>query len=240
MSEAITSARGSALSGPFGFLSELIYAVRRFRQKIHVFAGAGEVEAWVRNRLGRSFPKDLERRDALLLESCAQRGIEVGLSPESLRRVLEAGQSRDRGIALWIQFHLASMIQGELERQSRPPGKLVSVIVNIPVWGWIGYWAYKILEPVLDGRTCPWDAIPGAGLVLMVLMLGEWSIVHWLLSRDGRKRADGVVSSVLSGFEADFLGDRKRAISTAAAKIEMCTNLLKQCLNALRRFGIST
>jgi hypothetical protein len=115
----------------------------------------------------------------------------------------------------------------------------MSVLVNAVPWGWMLYWAYRLVEPAIAGGTVPWEAIPGAALVLLGFVFLQWSLVHRLLKWNARKRADALISRVLSALETAFVGRQIPPIARAVSRIEMCTHTLKGSLQDLATMTFS-
>ncbi len=230
---AIASARGSSFEGPFGFVAELVYVMRRLRGNSPRFTTPGEVGEWLRARLNYGFWARLERREKLLLEACAQLGPANGLASDALREELEELEPESDGIVSWFRDHLAGSLASGWRQHVDAPGHLLNWLVNLPAWAWGLYWMYRLIQPVLKGQSPPWEAIPGAAVVLVVFLLIEWSLVHRLLRRDGAGRANRMVLSVLSDLDAEFYGSRGRSVATVAARIAQCTEQLSTALAAL-------
>jgi energy-coupling factor transporter ATP-binding protein EcfA2 len=235
LADTITTARGSALAGLFGFASEILYAFRRFRTNGSHLVQLDDTENWVRGKTGLQLSEAVARREAFAQEACCSDGIGFGLDTRSLREALAGALEDDPIPRGWCEELVASHLQTELRRSSGPPGWWANILVNIVPWAWMIYWAYRLIEPTVFGRPAPWESIPGAALVFLALVIFQWSVVHRLLRWNATKRADAVVSAVLSAVEAAFLRRRLPTITRIAEKVISCTRELEDCLALLER-----
>jgi hypothetical protein len=231
--DTITMSRGSRLAGPFGLFSEVMYALHRFRAPAVSLARSVDTENWVRTRAGAMLSETIRRREQLVREGCCHDGIEFGLDPGALREAVRCHADDGAAATEWFAQQLASDLRKELEHSSRPPGAWVSIIVNTVPWAWMLYWAYRLVEPAIAGETVPWEAVPGAALVLLGFVFLQWSLVHRSLKWNARKRADALISRVLSSLETAFIGRQIPPIVRAVSRIETCTHKLKGSLQAL-------
>ena len=239
LADAITVSRGSALSGPFGFVAEVIYALHRFRSGGSSLMRFDATETWIKANVGVSLSDTIDRRTAFVQETCCYDGILFGLDPQALRDAMENSMGdhvKERG---WCEERLASHLHAELKHHSRPPGIWMNVLVNILPWAWILYWIYRLVVPVLSAEPVPWEAIPGAAVAFVALMFLQWSVVHKLLKWNAKKRAGAVISRVLSGVETAFLARRLPAIEHAADRVQACTHEIKQSLLALQSLALN-
>jgi small GTP-binding protein len=230
LAATITVARGSSLAGPFGLIAEVICALHRFRARGSGLASIDDIENWVRAKVGVKLSDTIDRREGMTQEACCFDGKEFGLDPQSLRDALRESMDGHELARGWCEEQLASHLREELKHHCRRPGLWINVLVNVLPWAWMLYWAYRLVAPLSSGEPAPWETIPGAAVVLLVLVFLQWSVVHRLLKLNARKRAAALASRVLSGVETAFLGSRVPMITRVADRIQACADQLRRAL----------
>jgi hypothetical protein len=132
-----------------------------------------------------------------------------------------------------IAARLPALVAQELDRLSGPPGRIWSGVANLPAWGWIGYWIARTVHRILEGLAPEWEVFTGAAVVLVVAMGLQWSLVHRLLLRGARRRARTLISSVLTGLEAEVVALHAVAIGRVERRVRVDVNAVTEALEAL-------
>jgi GTPase Era involved in 16S rRNA processing len=226
----IAAARGSSIAGVFGLFASITYGLRRLVPGAPARAG-NALDSRLRMRMD-DLMAGYCRGDEALREGFVLSAPPLGLDQTAVRRVMGAHPVQQDS-TMRIAARLPALVAQELDRLSGPPGRIWSGVANLPAWGWIGYWIARTVHRILEGLAPEWEVFTGAAVVLVVAMGLQWSLVHRLLLRGARRRARTLISSVLTGLEAEVVALHAVAIGRVERRVRVDVNAVTEALEAL-------
>ena len=104
-----------------------------------------------------------------------------------------------------------------------------------PVFSGSGTGSIESPQAVLHGESPPWDAIPGAAIILGFFLMFQWWLTNRFLKWEAKRRARRLVSSILSSVEARYLKHRESAVESVTTALRKCIDRYQRALNTLGR-----
>jgi ribosome biogenesis GTPase A len=234
IAETIAGIRGSSFGGFYGIISDVVYAAYTFRRS-RLLPRMDGADQWVRARMSQEEWERFDSRDRFVYTSCIQFGKNLGISEPFLQENFVQSWEQTEVVGDWLRSRCVEGIARNLEAESTPPGLLFNVIANSPSFFWFGYWIYRIVQAVLHGESPPWDAIPGAAIILGFFLMFQWWLTNRFLKWEAKRRARRLISSILSSIEARYLKHRESAVESVTAALRKCIDRYQRALNTLGR-----
>lgn len=225
---AIAAAQGVALSGVFGLFSAVAYGVRAMGPASSTRPEV--LEANLRARMDDVFA--VAHGDEVLREGFVLEASRLGLHGGMIRTALAEQVTRGTSQQV-VAARLPRCVRDGLAHHSRPPGSWWNALMNLPAWAWVGYWVVRTTSRALQGRSPEWEAFPGAFVILVVALVLEWALVHRILVHRGRRRARLLISSVLTGLEAEVVALHASTIEPALRRVGEQIESIKHVLQTL-------
>jgi energy-coupling factor transporter ATP-binding protein EcfA2 len=230
LTSLITAARGGSFTGVFGLFATIAYGLRRLAQTGSATT-AERLDARLRAKVDEMVLSD-EHGDALLHEGFVLAATKRGMDGGVVRGLVVAHLGSETTPKL-IAARLPVLVSRELERRSGSPGRLSSLLMDLPAWAWIAYWVARTVSRVLAGRAPEWESFTGAAVVLAVALALQWTLVHRLLRWGSRRRARAAIAAVLTGLEAEALALHGGAIEAVERRAQGDAAAVSSALRAL-------
>jgi len=237
IADTIAEIRGSSFGGFYGIISDIVYAVHAFRRSRLVSRIVG-VDQWIRTRMTQEDWERFDARDRLLTTTCVQFGKNIGLSEPFLRKTFVQQLELTESVGEWLRPRCVEGLARNLERESTPPGFLFNILANTPGFLWFAYWLYRIIHAVIQGKSPPWEAIPGAAVLLGFFLMFQWWLTNRFLRWEAKRRARRLVSSMMSDIEARYLKQHESAVETVSSALRKCVDRLRLALDTLEEMVI--
>jgi len=233
---ALVSKQIGTLTGPFGFVAGLICTLRSIARQELLTERTIDIRSFVDRHLDADRIQALNQGMDRLKSACISAGKNQGISEELLNRVIDNdGETRLGKVSKWLQTQAETLIAGFLRNKTRMPGGIVSGMLNIPALSWLGYWIYRLIKPIFQSKPIPFEAVPGAFLVLLVILSLEWYLVDIILKRINRFKVKRMVSDAQAElthrFRAAFtprIEATSREISRNVNKLDLLIKILMQ------------
>lgn len=216
LAAVITAARSAGFGGVFGGFSAATYALRSFLPANQART-LDSIDLAVRRRtedLGRG----ADQSDEPLWEGFSAAASELGVDSAIVRSLVGANPDKETTASL-VASRFPELVRREAERLSAPLGQVWNLLVNLPVWAWLGYWAVRTVIRIVAGFSPEWDVFPGAAIVGVVILGLQWPLVHRILMRSGRRRAKSLVSAVLAQLESEVVSLHEPAVDAVERRI---------------------
>lgn len=234
LAAVITATRGCGFGGVFGWFSALAYALRGFFPPSARTLDA--VDLSIRRRM-EDISRGQDHSDELVREDFSAAAAELGVDPGAVRDLVTAHPAPATTAKL-VAARLPGLVRREAERLSAPPGRVWNLVVNVPVWVWLGYWVFRTVTKVLEGLPPEWEAFPGAAIVGVIVLGLQWPVVHRIVMYSGRRRAKSVISSVLAQLESEATGLHAAAVDAVEGRIRQEIDVLRGELSLLDELSI--
>ncbi len=231
----VAGRRATGFTGLFGLAANLIYFLKRIIANDTLLDTPEEIFVRIQRRLNADVKKSLDYSVDKLRSACIAEASRLGLSAAVLENKPEySAPSELASVPKWLGDQAIPIISGRLMDTIRLPGKFLNRLLNLPAWSWIAFWIYRMLQPLFNGQSPPFEALPGAGIVLLVILSAEWMIVDKFIAASTDRIIEKIISATLADLTQQFRATFTPPLDSFTENIRECTRSLSDVIQKLR------
>jgi GTPase Era involved in 16S rRNA processing len=236
---ALVSQRAAGFTGLFGLTVNLVYFLKRMASQQALYKESGDLVKRIEQRLRAEDEKMLSSGFELLTSTCISEGSAMGLNRESLNKKMNEAIPADmHSITNWVNENAVQTVISNLELHTGKSSRFLSFILNLPAWSWIGYWVYRSLKPLFVSGSTSIQELPGAFIVLLMILGVEYYLVDRAVTFSARTRADKVIVTTMTDLAQQLRAVFSPAVDRVARHIKTCTGTLNSAIRKFRRMTL--
>lgn len=234
----IAARRTLGFGGLFGVAANMMVFLKRMTGRPRLSPDSGNLLQKLEQRLGTEDAATLSSGLQLLIETCIAEGSRLGID----REMLSVGFSREitpelTPVPEWVNRHAVRAVTTHIETEARPPGRIPSLALNLPPWAWIIYWVYRTLAPLFSSNPVSMQELPGAFIVLLMIVGLEYYLADRIIQITSRSRAERLIALSLSDMGRLFRAAFTPTVEKMAERIAGCADRLKTIIGKINDFG---
>jgi hypothetical protein len=236
LAPVVIGRRASGMTGLFGMSANIIYYVKRLVKRETLLHDPVEVLQIMEHRLISVERQALDCSVDRLRAACIAAGQHAGLDSDVLALRLESMVNPEMESAVhWLNTETMTSVMAQLRDTTITPGPFLNLLLNLPAWSWIGFWVYRVVEPLFRGLQAPLETVPGAGIVLLMILGCQWYLVDRLLHLTAGKQTESVITSTLAELSQKFRATFTPSLENTARDITRHSVQFQKVIAQLRQ-----
>jgi len=232
---ALVSRRAAGFTGLFGLTANLVYFLKRMASQQALYKEPGDLVKRIEQRLRAEDEKVLSSGFELLTSTCISDGSSLGLDRTALTEQI-TGNIPDtmHSITKWVNENAVHSVISNLELTTKKSSRILSFTLNLPAWMWIGYWVYRSFEPLFSSGSTSIQELPGAFIVLLMILGVEYYLVDRVVTYSARSRVDKVIMATMADLSQQFRAVFFPAVEKVARHVKTCTGAIHAVIQRFR------
>ena len=236
LSPAMMRRKASLYSGLFGFTVNSLYFIRQLVKR--TFTPGKELAAEVTARLNSKDKQAVSSGFELLADACITAAGTAGLSRSEISTIIHQANSETiPDMVEWTGSQIAPALTLQIEKMTPKTAWFSNTLLNIPPLAWIFYWIYQLTVPIIRGGQAPLESMPGAMIILLLILLLEYYVFDKLIQISAKSRTEKVISNTIAHVADEFKLTFSSGLESALETIESCTDKLHAAIVYLRQIS---